>query len=64
MVAPKDPWSDEQLQSTPAGPPDTRPWKVTLAAILALAVLVLAGYFLWDRHAETEPAPPAAATDR
>jgi hypothetical protein len=44
---PKDPWSDEQLQSTPVGPPDRAPWTLTLVVTALLALLLLGGYFLW-----------------
>jgi hypothetical protein len=56
---PKDPWSDEQLQSAPAGPPDRAPWTLTLLVTTLLALLLLGGYFLW-RSGE-EPATPAGS---
>jgi hypothetical protein len=64
MVEPKDPWSDEQLQSSPAGPPDTTPWKVTIGVVLVLAILALAAYFMQDRHPENTPPTSPAASDR
>jgi MYXO-CTERM domain-containing protein len=55
---PKDPWSDDQLQSTPGGPPDTTPWKLTVAVIAMLALLMLGGYLLWRQPPEAVPASP------
>jgi hypothetical protein len=48
------PFSDDQLQSTQAGPPDAAPWALTLAVIVILVVLLVGGFFLWRRSSETE----------
>ena len=63
---PKSPWSEDQIQSTPGGQPDYGPWRITLAAIIILVLLLLAGYFLWRTPVpERTPAtPPASASSR
>ena len=68
---PHDPWSDDQLQSTQAGPPDPAPWRLTIAVIVFLALMLLGGFFLWRRSAEpTTPVGsgavvgPMATTER
>ena len=63
-TAPKNPWSDEHLQSTPAGPPDAKPWMLTVAVIAMLALLLLGGYLIWRSSREAaRPEPlPAALT--
>jgi MYXO-CTERM domain-containing protein len=58
MAQPKNPWSEEQLQSTPAGPPDAAPWKLTIAVTAILAVLALGALFLWSYRSTTQ-APQA-----
>jgi MYXO-CTERM domain-containing protein len=58
---PRDPWSDEQLQSTQAGPPDRAPWTLTLIVIALLALLLLGGYVLWRRG--SEPETPTGSRD-
>lgn len=61
MAEPKDPWSEDQLQSTPTGPPDATPWKSTFAVIAILALLVL-GALPWYERTATKPqaSPPAS----
>ena len=66
MTEPKNPWADEQIQSTPGGPADNAPWKVTYLVIGGLLILLLVGYLLWrgPRADTTSPAPatsPAGA---
>ena len=59
MAQPKNPWSEEQLQSTLAGPPDPAPWKLTMAVIAMLVMLALAGLFLVWGHRPAAEAPAA-----
>lgn len=62
MTEPKNPWSDEQIQSTPGGPADDAPWKVTYFVIAGLVVLLLVGYLLWRAPGSATPsAAPAPA---
>lgn len=60
---PKSPWSDDQIQSTTGGAPDSGPWRLTLAVILILTLLLVAGYFLWrapgSKRIPAAPAPTA-----
>lgn len=56
-----DPWSDDQIQSTPVGPPDAAPWTLTLVVIALLVLLLLGGYILWRQNRKlTEPASSPA----
>jgi hypothetical protein len=61
-MADKNPWSDEQLQSTARGPDSTGPWTLTLVAVVILIGLVVGGV-LWAR-ASSSPRTEASPTSQ